>query len=124
MTPSRLVARILEDEDEFDLVGEIMRIPEKPTRGIVRYDMVLDDDGEPVDSYKHSLVEIDSADEAAEYLESAGAVHASTSFFHSGMWYLSDHETTRDGYEESTWHLKGFTAEEEAEVYKQFTRRR
>ncbi len=64
--------------------------------------------------------------QAEKFLEDEGAVHASSSHFHPGVWYTTEYEQDfRTGTdEERSFHLKGFSPEEEAEIFKHVTRRR
>lgn len=66
------------------------------------------------------------AEKAEKYLKDKGAWQASASHFHVGVWYdtgegSTDYrtgETTIDSY-----HLKGFTPQEEQEIFQRMTRR-
>lgn len=64
--------------------------------------------------------------QAIKFLEDEGAVHASSSHFHSGVWYTTESEQDfRTGAdEERSFHLDGFSTEEQAEIFKAITRRR
>lgn len=59
-------------------------------------------------------------DMAVEFLVREGAVHASSSHFHPGVWYSTeyytiDYATGED--EERNFHLEGFTEDEEQEIW-------
>lgn len=137
-TAKAIAQRLLEDELD-DLRDDIGQLPSRACF-IKRYDVFIshdedNPDGEPYDKNEHEPVEIfvdeydeedgrTLADVAVAHLTSEGAAHASSSHFHTGVWYLSDSRLMNDGtYEESTWHLKGFTPEEEAQIFKDITGR-
>lgn len=65
------------------------------------------------------------ADVAAKYLLDRGAVEPSSSHFHPGIWYSTyedvDYRTGERTVE--SYHLKGFTKEEEREVWELVTRK-
>ena len=65
-------------------------------------------------------------EQAEKFLDEEGAVHASSSHFHPGVWYTTESEEDfRTGAnEERSFHLKGFSPEEQAEIFKHVTRRR
>jgi hypothetical protein len=64
--------------------------------------------------------------QAVKFLEYEGAAHASSSHFYPGVWYTTeseqDYRTGAD--EERSFHLDGFSPEEQAEIFKAITRRR
>ena len=65
--------------------------------------------------------------QAVKFLKHAGASQESSTAFHIGVWYSTEYETVdyRTGEEqEKSFHLDGFSPEEEAEIFKQMTRRR
>lgn len=64
--------------------------------------------------------------QAIKFLEDEGAAHASSSHFHPGVWYTTEgEEDFRTGAnEERSFHLDGFSTEEQAEIFKAITRRR
>jgi hypothetical protein len=70
---------------------------------------------------------VSSVQYATIFLRQAGAREPSSSFFHPGLWYeqLDDHynyrtnETTR-----MSFHLKGFTPEQEKEIHSALTRKK
>jgi hypothetical protein len=64
--------------------------------------------------------------QAIKFLEDEGAAHASSSHFHPGVWYTTESEQDfRTGEnEERSFHLDGFSNEEQAEIFKAITRRR
>lgn len=67
------------------------------------------------------------ADKAVDWLRDKGATEASSSDFHVGLWYSTDwHDTDyRTGEQtEYSYHLKGFTEQEEREVYDLMRRQR
>lgn len=65
--------------------------------------------------------------QAMKFLDNEGATHASSSHFHPGIWYSTEYETTdysTGEEEERSFHLEGFSPEEQAEIFKHVTRRR
>jgi hypothetical protein len=63
---------------------------------------------------------ISAADKAVKFLTNEGAVHPSSSDFYPGTWWSTewstvDHRTGED--EERNFHLKGFTEEEERQIW-------
>lgn len=76
-----------------------------------------EDDDDPSDSI---------VSQAVDFLKKEGATNPSSSGFHSGIWYSTEYQTTDYGTgeeEERSFHLKGFEPEEEAEIFKQMTKR-
>lgn len=65
-------------------------------------------------------------DLVVKYLSDSGVSEASSSQFHKGVWY--DTEPTQDfrtgEWRRESYHLKGFSEEDEAEVYRQLTGKR
>ena len=65
--------------------------------------------------------------QAVQFLEDEGGVNPSSTAFHIGVWYSTEFSVTDYGTgeeEERSFHLKGFSPEEEAAIYKEVTRRR
>ncbi len=65
--------------------------------------------------------------QAVKFLKKEGASEASSSHFHPGIWYSTEYETIDYGTgeeEERSFHLEGFSPEEQAEIFKQITQRR
>lgn len=65
--------------------------------------------------------------QAVDFLKKEGVSEASSTAFHTGVWYSTEYETIDYGTgeaEERSFHLKGFSPEEEAEIFKHVTRRR
>lgn len=134
MNAQTIARQLLEDEFTDDLRADIEQLPDRKCV-IKRYDVFVGADGEPYDKNEHEPVEIfvdefdaedgrTMADVASAHLTHEGAVHASASHFSPGVWYLSDSQLLNDGtYYESTWHLKGFEPEEEAQIFKDITGR-
>lgn len=63
---------------------------------------------------------VTAVDKAVEMLRDNGATEASSSSFHTGIWYTNnDHDTDyiTGAVESRSYHLKGFTPEEERAVY-------
>lgn len=62
--------------------------------------------------------------EAVAYLKSEGASEPSSYPFNAVTWYSASNEDYRSGStEETSYHLYGFTAEEEREIYRAITGR-
>jgi hypothetical protein len=64
--------------------------------------------------------EFEDWDEAAEFLVDSGVTETSSSEFHPGIWYSTDWwtEDFRTGEEKQlSFHLKGFTEDEERRIY-------
>lgn len=64
-------------------------------------------------------------DLAVEYLQNEGVTEPSASFFHVGVWYdgAESHNMHSGAWETNSYHLKGFTPEEEAAIYTRLTAR-
>ena len=60
---------------------------------------------------------------AVQFLNAHYATQASASFFHPGIWYIADDEVnSRTGERTSySFHLKGFTPEQEEEIYNELS---
>lgn len=65
------------------------------------------------------------SDKAAKYLLDKGALEPSSSFFHQGIWYSTyDDEDFRTGDRTvKSYHLKGFTEDEEREIWAAITQK-
>lgn len=101
--------------------------PESAEHGDVADRGWIDDEGESMapDSYDRSEG-LTAVDKAVRFLKDNGAGEASSSYFHRGIWY-SDYgsEDYRTGEnEQRSYHLKGFTAAQEREIFNQMSRRR
>lgn len=87
-----------------------------------RYDNALPADiGQPItgEDYDGDVVA-----EAVAYLKSEGAFEPSSYPFHERTWYSASNEDYRSGStEETSYHLYGFTAKEEREIYRAITGR-
>lgn len=61
-----------------------------------------------------------TVDLAVEFLQNHGACEPSASFFHVGVWYdgSADQDYSTGDYRTESYHLKGFTPEEEAAIYR------
>ena len=65
-----------------------------------------------------------AVDEAVDYLRGEGATQASSSHFHGGVWYIHEGGMNVQGQvENNSYHLKGFTNEEELLVFQRITGR-
>jgi len=64
--------------------------------------------------------ELTAVDKAIDYLKDAGAVEASSSHFHPGVWYSAygDSDFVTGERTNESYHLEGFSEEEEAAVFK------
>ena len=63
-------------------------------------------------------------DIAVRFLDSEGACHPSSSHFHSGIWYSTDYQILDYGIDEQvefSFHLSGFTADEERAIFERLT---
>lgn len=85
-------------------------------------DDVLVDEGEDLmtpDEIDRLEETITSVDIAQVYLERMGVHETSSSDFHPGLWYISrSSPNMRTGVEtETTYHLYGFTEDEEEQIY-------
>ena len=70
---------------------------------------------------------VTAAAKAAEFLRREGATDPSSSFFHPGIWYSTGHDIVDYGTgteEQKSYHLKGFSRDEEREVHGLVTARR
>ncbi len=83
----------------------------------------IDEEGyeiEPDPEYDETIVSL-----AVEHLRDKGAFDASSSRFHLGIWYSTGWEVVDYGTgeeEERSYHLKGFTPEEEQKIYDELQR--
>lgn len=65
-----------------------------------------------------------AVDLTVDYLRGEGAVEASASHFHQGVWYICNGDMDRQGcYLNRSYHLKGFTEDEELQVFQRITGR-
>ncbi|KKL10221.1 hypothetical protein LCGC14_2558010 [marine sediment metagenome] len=65
-------------------------------------------------------------DQTVQFLKDEGAMSPSSTAFHIGVWYSTEFQVTDYGTgeeEERSFHLKSFSPEEEAAIYKEVTRR-
>lgn len=80
-----------------------------------------DEDGESMLPDEYDIEEgITAVDKAVEFMKNKGGNEPSSSQFHTGVWYTTpdpdrNYETGEDTY--YSFHLKGFTPEEEEEIY-------
>ena len=87
----------------------------------------LDEEGASMEPDDYDRQEgTDAVDKAVTFLRDEGAVQASSSQFHPGVWYSTESEQDpRTGeWEEKSFHLYGFTEDEQRQVYLAFTRGR
>lgn len=124
---------LYESEDDFDLVDEIDNLPGYSIQRIISF---MDEEGEvyetdPQEPVKLVLndfdreIGVDILDQAVAYLLNDGAEETSASFYHPGVWYVSGtRQLNNNSLEQSTWHLKGFSEEEEAKIFEYFHRAR
>ena len=82
----------------------------------------VDDDGEEIEVDKHDRDEGHSiSDVTVAWLWNKGAIEASSSEFHPGIWYSTEYSVNsyQTGEEEQrSFHLSGFAVDEEREIYK------
>jgi len=81
----------------------------------------IDETGVSMEPDKYDLEEgLTAVDLAVDFLKREGAIHFSSEPFFEGGWYSTEFQTVdyRDGtQEEQSFHLEGFTPEEEEEIY-------
>lgn len=83
----------------------------------------VDEEGYEIELDEYDLEEEKThVDLAVEFLEYKGACHPSSSHFYKGCWYRTETIQDRDYFEKGeyttySFHLEGFTLEEEREVY-------
>lgn len=122
-------------EDEFDArqwfltppagTGRRIRIsysivtPESAEMGDAAEHGWVNEEGEEMDPDEYDFAEgITAAQKATKFLNDSGAIHPSSSHFHPGVWYSAQGEMDTDGNtEERSFHLHGFTPEEEQEIF-------
>jgi hypothetical protein len=65
-------------------------------------------------------------DAAVKFIKNEGAMYASATFFHPGVWYSTEGDTDyRTGAEETrSFHLRGFSEADQAAIFKRMTSRR
>jgi len=125
---------LIEDEEQLTLPGVENSEPRKIVSYYEKWDQEAleagdtDDRGEN-DEYEIELDDIDKEDDktivdlAVEYLKYNFAHDPSSSHFHPGIWYTATDEHPYTGVVENiTYHLKGFTEAEEAEVFETMAR--
>lgn len=130
-----IVNKLLEaDEEAFDAreyllasTGRRIRIsyvtitPESAEAGDVADRGWIDEEGEDMDPDKFDIEDgVSAAQKAAKFLNDKGAYHPSSSPFHTGVWYsdspeVIDYATGEE--EERSYHLSGFTPEEEQKIF-------
>lgn len=70
---------------------------------------------------------VTAADVAVDFIRDGGGHEPSSTSFHPGIWYSTGYETTdysTGEEEERTFHLSGFTEDEEREIFGEIMRRR
>lgn len=100
--------------------------PESVERGDAAEHGWIDEDGVEMTPDEYDAEEgLTAVDKAVKHLRSEGATEASASHFHPGVWYLSMHDPDfRTGdQEERSFHLDGFTLEQERAIFEQMTKR-
>jgi len=122
---------------DFDLDAALAEPPREERAIAVAYAVYsFDTDGEEVEEdrgWLHSpdhpiCMEPDEFDVAegrgvanlaVDFLRGEGATEASASHFHAGVWYIAREEMNVDGQvHQKTYHLRGFTPEEELCVFR------
>lgn len=136
---AQVVSSLLEDAEPFDAKSFVMRSQPRITVSFSRWwwwendeeDPIeehgwIDEDGEPMVPDKFDREDgLTVVDLAVSYLRRNGADEASSTDFHPGVWYSTYAEMDTDGVnEERHYHLKGFTPEQEREVYVQWRKDR
>ena len=89
--------------------------PESAEQGDAEDRGWIDEEGEEIEPSEEEGV----AEVAAAWLRDKGIAEASSSDFHPGIWYIghSEQDYSTGAEETHSYHLKGFTSDEEAEVY-------
>jgi hypothetical protein len=93
--------------------------PESAAHGDARERGWHDEDGESMEPDNDEESEgMSVVDKAVEWLQDHGAAHASSSHFHSGVWYSAEPEHDWKCDDETTYsfHLAGFTVEQERDI--------
>jgi len=127
---------VKEGDDDFDARDWLLNPPEKPGKRIrISYSLYTEDSIEAGDAADHGWedeegVEMDpdewdiedgitAAQKATKFLNEKGAIHPSSSQFHPGIWYNSSSNDWNNDNEliEYSYHLSGFTPEEEQEIF-------
>ena len=141
---AQLVAALLETSpDEVDpvrylkdLAGPDKRIritysrttPESAEQGDFSETGWINQEGEDMTPDLYDIEEGKTAvDKAVEFLKNEGVIEPSSSDFHPGNWYSTEWQNVdmRTGEdEERSYHLVGFTPEEEKEIYDRVIRKR
>jgi len=84
----------------------------------------IDEDGESIELDKWDIEEgLTVIDKALDFLKDQGAISASSSYFHPGIWYSTEFQIedySTDEEVEYSFHLEGFTEVEEKEIYEKF----
>jgi hypothetical protein len=82
----------------------------------------IDEEGVDMEPDEYDREEgLTAVDKAVKFLEREGVMEASSSAFHPGVWYSTEYSVTdySTGEEEQrSYHLKGFTPDEEREVHR------
>ena len=100
--------------------------PESAEQGDVAERGWIDEVGVDMTPDRYDIEDGETAvSKAVEFLKNEGATEPSSSMFHDGVWYTAYYgQNPRDGSEESrSFHLRGFTPEEEEAIYKEMTKR-
>ncbi len=88
----------------------------------------IDEEGVDMEPDEYDREEgLSAVDKAVKFLEREGVTEASSSAFHPGVWYSTEYSVTdySTGEEEQrSYHLKGFTPDEEREVHRDLKRAR
>ena len=98
--------------------------PESVEQGDTSASGYIDEEGKPMTPDEFDYEEgLGVADLAVKFLMDEGAVHASASHFHPGVWYSTEYQTIdyRTGTdEERCFHLVDFSEAEELDVWNKF----
>lgn len=88
----------------------------------------IDEEGSSMEPDKYDRREgLSAVDKAVKFLKYDGATEASSSYFHPGVWYSTGFDVSdyRSGEsEERSYHLDGFTAAEQKEIWERLRARR
>jgi hypothetical protein len=102
--------------------------PESAEQGDTSDTGFINDEGVSMELDEWDIAdELTLAAKTVKYLKSEGACYASSGQFHAGVWYstensIVDYSTCTE--EERSFHLKGFTEEQEREVWALFHAKR
>jgi thioredoxin reductase (NADPH) len=87
----------------------------------------IDEEGTDMEPDEHDKSDgLTAVSKAVRFLKNEGAIEASSSHFNPGVWYSTEYQTIDYGTgtdEQRSFHLKGFTIEEEKEIWNDMSNR-